>query len=218
MTRLSLWLSLPLLLVSLCGRADEPMPPGTWVKPSPVATASVVAPATTRAAPPQTTAAETYPLQAGDVLTVSVWKEQELQSEVLIRPDGGMSFPLAGDLRAAGRTVDEVRAELELRLVKYIPDVVVTVAVKTVLGNRIYVIGKVMHPGDFALGRPTDVMQALSLAGGATPFADLNGIRILRRAENGRIVAIPFRYKDVQRGRHLEQNIMLNGGDTVVVP
>jgi polysaccharide biosynthesis/export protein len=159
-----------------------------------------------------------YPLQAGDVLTVSVWKEQELQSEVLIRPDGGISFPLAGDLRAAGRTVDDVRADLESRLVKFIPDVVVTVAVKTVLGNRIYVIGKVARPGDFSLGRPTDVMQALSLAGGTTPFADLNGIKILRRGEHGKIVAIPFRYKDVQRGQHLEQNILLGGGDTVVVP
>jgi polysaccharide biosynthesis/export protein len=175
-------------------------------------------PAQTESAHPAGAENATYPLQAGDVLTVSVWKEQELQSEVLIRPDGGISFPLAGDLRAAGRTVDQVRADLESRLVKFIPDVVVTVAVKTVLGNRIYVIGKVAHPGDFALGRPTDVMQALSLAGGTTPFADVNAIRILRRADNGTTVSIPFRYKDVQRGNHLEQNIMLRGGDTVVVP
>jgi polysaccharide export outer membrane protein len=216
MNRLLLWLSLPLLLMSICARADEPTPPGGWAKPA------ASAPTVTRSPPTglstRDSDAPTYPLQAGDVLTVSVWKEQELQSDVLIRPDGGISFPLAGDLRAAGRSVDDVRADLETRLIKFIPEVVVTVSVKSVLGNRIYVIGKVMRPGDFALGRPTDVMQALSLAGGATPFADLNAIKILRRGDQGKILAIPFRYNDVQRGHHLEQNILLAGGDTVVVP
>ena len=90
-------------------------------------------------------------------------------------------------------------------------------AVKTVAGNRIYVLGKVAKPGDFVLGRPTDVMQALSLAGGTTPFAELDGIRVLRR-ESGQLRAIEFHYTDVERGRHLEQNIVLQGGDTVVVP
>jgi polysaccharide export outer membrane protein len=158
-----------------------------------------------------------YLLQAGDQLMVSVWKEQELQSEVLVRPDGRISFPLAGDLVAARHSVDELRVELESRLGKYIPDVVVTVAVKTVAGNRIYVLGKVAKPGDFVLGRPTDVMQALSLAGGTTPFAELDGIRVLRR-DGGQLRAIEFHYTDVERGRHLEQNIVLQGGDTVVVP
>jgi len=160
---------------------------------------------------------EAYHLQPGDVLQVNVWKETELQSEVLVRPDGGVSFPLAGDLNASGRSIGELRADLESRLKALIPDAVVTVALKQANGNRIYVIGKVTRPGDFVLGRPTDVMQALSLAGGATPFADTDAIRILRR-DSGRQTAIEFRYSEVSHGRHLEQNIVLRGGDTVVVP
>ena len=158
-----------------------------------------------------------YKLHPGDVLIVNVWKETDLQGDVLIRPDGGMSFALAGELQAAGRTVSELTALLETRVRKFVPDAVVTVAVKAVAGNRVYVIGKVNHPGDFPLSGPIDVMQALSLAGGATPFADTNGIRILHR-EGRTQTATNFRYGDVERGRKLEQNILLQSGDTVVVP
>jgi polysaccharide biosynthesis/export protein len=158
-----------------------------------------------------------YLLQPGDVLQVAVWKETELTAEVLIRPDGGMSFPLAGELQAAGHTVAELTSMLERSIRKFEPDAVVTVGVKAAAGNRVYVIGKVVRPGDFPLNRPTDVMQALSLAGGATPFADTNGIRILRRSGD-KESAIRFRYNDVERGRKLEQNILLQSGDTVVVP
>jgi polysaccharide export outer membrane protein len=158
-----------------------------------------------------------YKLQPGDVLTVNVWKETDLQGEVLIRPDGGMSFPLAGELQAAGHTVAELTAMLDERIRKYVPDAVVTVSVKITAGDRVYVIGKVNHPGDFPMTRPIDVMQALSLAGGATAFADTNGIRILRR-DGDHLSSITFRYGDVEKGRKLAQNILLQSGDTVVVP
>jgi polysaccharide export outer membrane protein len=158
-----------------------------------------------------------YKLQPGDVLIVSVWKETDLQNDVVIRPDGGMSFALAGEVHAAGHTVAELTSLLETRVRKFIPDAVVTVSVKSATGNRVYVIGKVNHPGDFPLNRPTDVMQALSLAGGATPFANTNKIRILRR-DGARQSSIAFRYSDVEHGRRLEQNILLQSGDTVVVP
>jgi polysaccharide export outer membrane protein len=158
-----------------------------------------------------------YKLRAGDVLQVSIWKETDLQSEVLIRPDGGMTFALAGELQAAGHTVAELTSLLETRIRKFIPDAVVTVSVKSAGGNRVYVIGKVNRPGDFPLSGPIDVLQALSLAGGATPFANTNGIRILRR-DGDRQTSIPFRYSDVSRGRRLDQNILLKSGDTVVVP
>jgi polysaccharide biosynthesis/export protein len=159
----------------------------------------------------------TYQIQPGDVLSVSVWKETDLTSEVLVRPDGGMSFALAGELPAAGHTVAELTSLLEQRIRKYEPDAVVTVSVKVASGNRVYVIGKVNHPGDFPINRPIDVMQALSLAGGATPFADTNAIRILRR-DGAHETAISFRYGDIEHGRKLAQNILLQSGDTVVVP
>jgi polysaccharide export outer membrane protein len=136
---------------------------------------------------------------------------------VLVRPDGGLSFPLAGDVSASGLTVEALSTEIATRLRKYIPEAVVTVAVKELGGNRIYVIGKVNRPGEYPFSRPLDVMQALSLAGGATPFASLNDVRVLRR-EEGRQIAIPFHYGEVERGRNLEQNIELRTGDTVVVP
>lgn len=158
-----------------------------------------------------------YRLQPGDLLQVVVWKETDLQSEVLIRPDGGISFPLAGDLQAAGLTTDQLRAALQARVRKLIPDAVVTVSVKSPNGNQIFVIGKVNKPGNFPLLRPTDVLQALSLAGGMTPFASSNQIRVLHR-QGPNQTSIRFRYGDVARGRHLEQNVLLQSGDTVIVP
>ncbi len=161
--------------------------------------------------------AQSYKLQPGDVLQISVWKETDLQSEVLVRPDGGISFPLTGDLHASGHSVSELTAMLEVKVRKLVPDAVVSVAVKVASGNRVYVIGKVARPGDFPLNRPIDVMQALSLAGGATPFANTDNVRILRR-EGDHQSSISFRYSEVERGRKLEQNILLQSGDTVVVP
>ncbi len=165
----------------------------------------------------ESNANEGYRLRPGDMLTVSVWKETDLQGEALIRPDGGLSFPLAGDFQAAGHTISELTSLLEGRIRKFIPDAVVTVAVKAATGNRVYVIGKVNKAGDFPLFGPLDVMQALSLAGGATPFADTNSIRVLRRTD-GHQTSIEFHYGDIEHGRKLEQNILLQSGDTVVVP
>lgn len=158
-----------------------------------------------------------YTVNPGDVLAVSVWKEPDLERPVLVRPDGGFSFPLAGEIQAEGQTVDQVRALLTERLQRYIPDPVVTVSVTEIRGNKIYVIGQVARPGEFLVNPNVDVMQALAMAGGGTPFAQTNNIRILRRTTSGQ-TAIEFRYDDILRGRSLEQNIMLKAGDTVVVP
>ena len=160
---------------------------------------------------------DSYQLQPGDIIDVSVWKESDLQKEVLIRPDGGFTFPLAGEVDARGKSVENVRSILAERLKKYVPTPVVTVAVKSIGGNRVYVLGKVNHAGDFPLSNSLDVMQAISLAGGTTPYAAVNDIVILRR-QNGRQQAFNFHYSDVARGRNLSQNIQLESGDTVVVP
>jgi polysaccharide export outer membrane protein len=158
-----------------------------------------------------------YLLQPGDLVNVSVWREPDLNRTLLVRPDGGISFPLAGDLTAAGKTVDQLTAELVTRLTKFIPSPVVTVSLQENLGNRIYVAGKVSRPGVFLVNQDVNVLQALALAGGPTPFADLKDIKVLRR-EGGVERAIPFNFKQVQRGERLEQNIILRPGDTVLVP
>jgi len=158
-----------------------------------------------------------YHLRPGDLLTVSVWKETELQSEVLIRPDGGMSFALAGDVQAAGHTVKELADILQTKVREFIPAAVVTVSVKSILGNQVFVIGKVNKPGGFVLTGPMDVMQALSLAGGTTPYASPNKIKVLRRSGD-HLSSIPFHYRDIEHGQKLDQDILLQNGDTVVVP
>jgi len=158
-----------------------------------------------------------YTVNPGDVLSISVWKEADLQAEVLVRPDGFFTFPLAGDVEAVGRTVDEIRISITEKLARYIPDTVVTVSTLQIGGNRVFVIGQVNRPGYFLVNPRVDVMQALALAGGMTPFADVNDITILRRKGHVRM-AIPFRYSDLERGKSLEQNIILQPGDVVVVP
>jgi polysaccharide export outer membrane protein len=166
---------------------------------------------------PAPASAPNYGVHAGDTLIISVWKEQDLNMEVLVQPDGTFSFPLAGDIKAEGKTTDQIRAEIASRIEQYIPEPVVTVSVKQIQGSKIYVVGKVNRPGEFVMNHSIDVMQALSMAGGASTFAALNDIKILRRI-NGKQISIPFRYGDVEDGENLGQNIVLQSGDVVVVP
>ncbi len=168
-------------------------------------------------APAPSASNDDYKLNPGDVIQISVWKEVDLQRDVLIRPDGKFSFPLAGDILAKGRSVEDVRALITKRLSRYIPDLVVSVSVLQINGNKVYVIGQVNRPGEIIANPHIDVVQALAIAGGGNAFADLNGISILRRTPTG-IKSIPFRYRDIEKGKRLEQNIMLQAGDVVVVP
>ena len=158
-----------------------------------------------------------YSFQPGDVLFISVWREESLQREVLVRPDGGFNFPLAGDIKAGGFTTRQLEQEISKKLEKYIPEPVVTVSLVQNLGNRIYVVGKVNKPGEYVINRRIDVMQALAMAGGMTPFADKDDIKIIRR-QNGRQKTFAFDYSQVEDGQLLTQNITLMPGDTVVVP
>ncbi len=158
-----------------------------------------------------------YRLGAEDIMLVSVWKDEQLTREVVIRPDGMFSFPLVGDIQAEDRTVEEIRGDLVKRLTKYIPNPNVSVAITKIVSYKVYVVGRVNKPGEYLIGHYTDVLQALSLAGGLTPFAAENEIKVMRRVR-GEQYAIPFRYGDVRKGRDLEQNIILQRGDVVMVP
>jgi len=158
-----------------------------------------------------------YTVKPGDLLSISVWKEPDLQKETLVRPDGSFSFPLVGEVDAKGKTVADLNKTVAQKLTRFISDPVVTVSIQEIKGNKIYVIGQVNKPGEFIVNPRVDVMQALSMAGGTTAFAALNDIVILRRVGTQR-VALPFRYAEVARGKSLDQNIDLQAGDTVVVP
>jgi len=158
-----------------------------------------------------------YQIKPGDTLIVSVWKEPDLTMEVLVRPDGKFSFPLAGDVDARGKSVEQVRQDLVGKIESYIPDVAATVMLKGMEGNKAYVVGKVLKPGPIIMNSETNVMQALSWAGGTAQFAGLSKIVILR-GQGGSQSAIPFNYNQVEDGEALEQNIVLQPGDVVVVP
>ena len=142
---------------------------------------------------------------------------EDVDESVLVRPDGGFNFPLAGDISATNMTVEALRAEITTRLERYIPELVVTVAIKEINGNKIYVIGQVAQPGEFVVNPQIDVLQALSIAGGTTAFASLSDIFVLRRTGDTQTV-LPFDLADISRGRGLEQNVLLQSGDVVVVP
>jgi len=158
-----------------------------------------------------------YRINAGDVLEISVWKEDELQREIRVLPDGKISFPLVGEIAVSGTTLTVVREQLVKKLSEYITDPVVNISVKSSEGNSVYVIGQVKQPGQFIMYQPLDVMQVLSLAGGLTTFAKANDIRILRRTEKGP-TSIEFEYGELEDGDELESNIVLKSGDVVVVP
>ena len=163
------------------------------------------------------TVSPSYKIGPGDVLRVSVWKEEGMEQEVLVKPDGGITFPLAGDIQASGLTTQELTDALKSKLKRYIPNPVVTVSVLQSISNKIYVVGKVSRPGEYKATHYMDVLQALSLAGGLTPYAESDEIKIIRR-RNGKKEVYEFDYDDVISGKKLEMNIILEAGDTIAVP
>lgn len=158
-----------------------------------------------------------YFLQAGDVIELLVWKEPDLSREILIGPDGFISIPLIGAVEAKNKTLDELRLEIKKRLSTVVNEPSVNISLRGVAGNKIFILGKVARPGEYPLTQPVDVLQALSKAGGVTPFADASEIKIIRRTGQEQTV-IRFNYNQVERGKHLEQNVTLASGDTILVP
>lgn len=158
-----------------------------------------------------------YNIGPGDTLEISVWRDESLSREVIVPPDGVLSFPLIGDINVNGMNVSDLRNLVRKKLSDYVPDATVTVILKAFSSLRAYVIGKVRNPGMYPITLDTNVMQILSMAGGLNPYASEDSIHILRQIKNN-TVKIPFRYGDVLKGRNLEQNIILLRGDVVVVP
>ena len=193
-----LWFS----LVVLCGCT----PPVSHLTEAQAAAAAV-------ATPDQ----DKYLLGPEDAIEISVWKEPDLTKQLVVRPDGKITYPLIGEVQAAGKTVKQLQAEILKRLEKFVTDAHVTVILLKAQNYKIYVTGKVNKPGDFVIGKPVNVMQAISMAGGLTPFASPGSIMVLRTI-GGKEEVFPFNYKDVAKGQFLEQNRTLLPGDVVVVP
>ena len=158
-----------------------------------------------------------YYIGPGDVLEISVWKDAELSRTVVVPPDGAVSFPLIDSVKATNLTVTALKKIIKKKLAEYVPDPTVTVMLMEINSLRAYVIGKVNNPGEFQINLDSSVMQILAKAGGLTPFASKSNIMILRQRKGG-IEKIPFDYGQVEKGKHLEQNVILKLGDVVVVP
>ncbi|MBU0481346.1 MAG: polysaccharide export protein [Proteobacteria bacterium] len=158
-----------------------------------------------------------YLIGAGDLLKIMVWKNEEISRSLPVLPDGTVSVPLIGKMTAAGKKVDQIEEEIRKRLGVYINAPVLSVSVEKVNSLLIYVIGRVNAPGMFILNNNINILQALAMARGLTPFADEDDIKVMRHTAAG-LQILEFDYGEVVKGENLEQNVMLTRGDTIVVP
>jgi polysaccharide export outer membrane protein len=175
---------------------------------------------TTRATPPPQDAPQAGPylIGEGDVLAVRVWKNQELSVEVPVRPDGMISVPLVNDVEAAGLTTDQLKSEITTKLAEFITNPDVTVVVLRADSKRVFVLGEVQRPGPVPLTTSLSVLDAISAASGLSVFADADDIKIIRRSPDGAELEFEFDYDAYVRGRAPGTNILLQPGDTIVVP
>jgi polysaccharide export outer membrane protein len=158
-----------------------------------------------------------YVIGAEDVVGVLFWRDTDMTADVTVRPDGMITLPLLGDLRAGGLTPDGLRDAVKKEASKIMEDPNVTVVIRTINSRKVFISGQVTNGGVYPLAAPRTVLQLIALAGGLTEYADSKNIRIVR-TEQGRTTSLKFNYKDVSRGINLDQNIQLKPGDTVIVP
>jgi polysaccharide biosynthesis/export protein len=158
-----------------------------------------------------------YIIGPGDQIDIAVWKDETLTKTVVVLPDGKISFPLIGEIKAAGRTVPQLKQEIAKKISPYAPDPIISIEVRQVNSMLVYVIGRVNTPGRLMLNTNVNVLQALTMAGGLNSFAKRDKIRIFRR-EGGKTTIFRFKYDEVTEGNELEQNIILQRGDIIVVP
>ncbi|MBN1847939.1 MAG: polysaccharide biosynthesis/export family protein [Deltaproteobacteria bacterium] len=160
---------------------------------------------------------EPYLIGPNDLLNIFVWREPELTQDLVVMPDGRITFPMIGEVMAQGKTTSALKDIITEKLKDFVTAPEVTVIVRESRSRMIYTIGKLNQPGPFPLTPGMTVLQALSIAGGFAEWADVKKILILRRAGEKEI-QIPFNYKDFIEGKNPEQNIILNPNDTIVVP
>jgi polysaccharide biosynthesis/export protein len=158
-----------------------------------------------------------YIIGAEDVLTVVFWRDKEMSGDVVVRPDGKISVPLLRDVDAAGSTPDQLRARLVQAAAKYLEEPDATVVVKEIRSKKVFITGSVAKPGTYPLASGMNVLQCIALAGGVLEYADTKSIVVIRN-DRGQPRYHKFNYNDVIRQKHVEQNLELKPGDTIVVP
>ena len=179
---------------------------------TPAAAAAAAAPrATDPVVPPG------YLIGTDDVLSIVYWKDKDMSADAQVRPDGKIALPLINEVTAAGLTPEQLREKLTEESKKYMEDANITVVVRQINSRKVFITGEVNKPGPYPLTAATSVMQLIAMAGGLREYANSKKI-IIMRTEKGRPISLPFNYRDVTSGKHLEQNVELKPGDTVVVP
>lgn len=163
------------------------------------------------------TSPEDYRVGFGDVLTVTVWKYDELTVTVPVRPDGRITVPLVGDVQAEGKSSSEIQTQLTEAFEQFVTAPAVSVLVQQVNSLKVFIVGEVATPGVFDLIRPTRLIEALAMAGGLTEFAKLDEIVLLRDTPDGE-TRLTLSYKAIVSGRNLQENLLLQPGDTIIVP
>ncbi|MBN2687573.1 MAG: polysaccharide export protein [Deltaproteobacteria bacterium] len=158
-----------------------------------------------------------YTIGPGDVIEISVWKDESLTKQIVVPPDGVIAFPLIGDIDVTELTVPQLREIVSKKVKDFVTDATATAMLISANSMNAYVVGKVNKPGQFSITMDTNVMQILGMAGDLTAFASPDDIIILRE-EKGKAITIPFDYDEVKKGENLSQNIKLKRGDVVVVP
>ena len=158
-----------------------------------------------------------YLIGPEDVLTIVVWREKDMSTDAVVRPDGQISIPLLNDLQAAGLTPDQLKASIEKLASKLMAEPNATVIVKAINSRKVHIVGNVIKGGTFPLTGEMTVLQLIAQAGGLQEWADSKHITVMRK-ENGKDVALKFNYNDVVKQKNLQQNVLLKPGDTVIVP
>ena len=166
---------------------------------------------------PRAQAGNEYRIGPGDILEIMVWNDEKLTKQVIVPPDCIVSYPLAGDINVRGMTVAALEEQMREQLKKYLPSTPVTVSLLAANDLKVFVLGKVTKPGVFPINLETSVIQVLAMAGGLNTFANEKKILILRN-EDGKVIKRLFNYGDIEKGKALEQNIILRKGDVIVVP
>ena len=169
------------------------------------------------AAPSGVTLPAGYLIGPEDVLTIVVWREKDMSTDAVVRPDGLISIPLLNDLQAAGLTPDQLKASIEKLASKLMAEPNATVIVKAINSRKVHIVGNVIKGGTFPLTGEMTVLQLIAQAGGLQEWADSKHITVMRK-ENGKDVALKFNYNDVVKQKNLQQNVLLKPGDTVIVP
>lgn len=185
----------------------------------PSETGAVVPPAPTPsvAAVPRVAPPDDYVIGTDDELSILFWRDKEMSSDVVVRPDGKITLPLINDIQAAGLTPEQLRERLNTEATRFLENPSASVFVKVINSRKVFITGEVQKPGPYSLTAPMTVLQLIAIAGGLREYARRSDI-IVMRVEDGKQVSFPFDYEAISKRNKLDQNILLKPGDTVLVP